>query len=46
MTSGSTPPTSNGIDDDARVRQMAYRARQFRDRVIWPEGKPENIGIE
>jgi hypothetical protein len=36
----------NGIQDDAQVLRLAERARFYRDRLMWPNGKPHTAGIK
>jgi hypothetical protein len=36
----------NGIQDDAQVLHLAERARIYRDRLMWPKGKPYSAGIK
>jgi hypothetical protein len=36
----------NGIQDDATVLRLAARARFYRDRLMWPNGKPYSAGIK
>jgi hypothetical protein len=35
----------NGIQDEATVLRFAARARLYRDRLMWPNGKPFSAGI-
>jgi hypothetical protein len=36
----------NGIQDDAQVLRLTARARFYRDRIMWPKGKPYSAGIK
>jgi hypothetical protein len=36
----------NGIHDDAVVMRLASRTRLYRDRLMWPTGKPRSAGIK
>ena len=36
----------NGIQDDAQVLRLAARARFYRDRLMWPNGKPYTAAIK